>query len=135
MRCFQALLLPYFQYFQYFCNIFPYFQYIFHTFFVLFEYWGNESQNWAKNEIFFYFTSSCTNKSVVFYGFFSLKCILPRPKQNRWRIFILSKYFMNNLFLTVFVQNVISKFVKVLQQTMNNSLLEKSRLHFCAAAC
>ena len=72
---------------------------------------------------------------VVFDSFFSLKCILPRPKQNRWCIFILFKYFLNNLFLTVFVQNVTSKFVKVLLQKLNNSLLEKSQARFCAAAC
>ena len=37
MRCFQALLFPWFQYFQYFWNIFQYFQYIFCTLFVLSE--------------------------------------------------------------------------------------------------
>ena len=44
-------------------------------------------------------------------------------------------FLLNNLFLIVFVQNVISKFVKVLPQSLNNSLLEKSRAHFCAVAC
>ena len=33
--------------------------------------------------------------------------------------------FLDNLFLTVFVQNVIWKFVKVLPQKLNNSLLDK----------
>ena len=53
MRRFQALLISYFQYFQYFCTIFQYFQYIFSTFFVLSEYWEIEGQNWAKNELGF----------------------------------------------------------------------------------
>ena len=53
MRCFQALLLPCFQYFQYFCNIFQYFQYIFCTFFVLSEYLENKGQNWTKNKLGF----------------------------------------------------------------------------------
>ena len=43
MRRFQALLISYFQYFQY----------IFSTFFVLSEYWEIEGQNWAKNELGF----------------------------------------------------------------------------------
>ena len=64
---------------------------------MLSECWENEGQNWAKSN-----------------RFFSLKFILPRPKQNRGRIFILFKYFLNNLFFIIFIQNVISKFVKVL---------------------
>ena len=132
MRCFQALLRPYFQYFQYFCNIFQYFQYIFCTFSMLSEYWENEDQNWAKSKLDF-LIYELLHEQIS--GFFSLKFILPRPKQIRGRIFILFKYFLNNLFLIVFVQNVISKFVKVLPQSLNNSLLEKSRAHFCAAAC
>ena len=53
----------------------------------------------------------------------------------RGRIFVLFKHFLDNLFLIVFVQSVISKFVKVLPQKLNNSFLEKSWAHFCAAAC
>ena len=115
MRCFQPLLLPYFQYFQYFCNIFQCFQFIFCTFFVLFEYWENEGQNWAKIEL----------------GFLLHEFL---HQQVCGCIYILFKYFLNNLFLTVFVQNVISKFLKVLPQKLNYSLLEKSLARFCAAA-
>ena len=43
--------------------------------------------------------------------------------------------FLNILHLTAFLQHVISKFVKVLPQKLNNLLLEKSRARFCAAAC
>ena len=67
------------------------------------------------------------NRFVVFCSFLSLKCILPRPKQNRAHVFLLFKHFLNNLLLTVFVQNLISKFAKVLPQKPNNSLLEKLR--------
>ena len=35
-------------------------------------------------------------------------------------VFLLFKYFLDNAFLTVFVQNLISKFVKVLPQNLNN---------------
>ena len=71
---------------------------------------------------------------MVFYSFSQLNAYNQDPK-NRGRIFILFKYFLNNLFLTVFVQNVNSKFVKVLPQKLNNSLLEKLWAHFYAAAC
>ena len=54
--------------------------------------------------------------------------------QNRARFFILLKYFLNNLLLTL-VQNVISKFVKVLSQELTNSFLEKLWARLCAAAC
>ena len=60
---------------------------------------------------------------------------ITKIQKNRGRIFLLFKYFLDNLFLTVFVQNVISKFVKVLPQKLNNSLLEKSWARFCVAAC
>ena len=99
---------------------------------MLSEYWENEDQNWAKSKLDF-LLYELLHKQIC--GFFSLKFILPRPKKYRGRIFILFKYFLNNLFLIVFVQNVISKFVKVLPQSLNNSLLEKSRAHFYAAAC
>ena len=97
---------------------------------MLSEYWKNEDQNWAKSKLDFLFYELLQEQT-----FFSLKFMLPRPKQNRERIFILFKYFLNNVFLIVFVQNVISKFVEVLPQSLNNSLLEKSRAHFCAPAC
>ena len=99
---------------------------------MLSEHWKNEDQNWAKSKLDFLFYELLHEQTC---GFFSLKFILPRSKQNRERIFILFKYFLNNVFLIVFVQNVISKFVEVLPQSLNNSLLEKSRAHFCGAAC
>ena len=99
---------------------------------MLSEYWENEDQTWAKSKLDF-LLYELLHEQIC--GFFSLKFILPRPKQNRGRIFIIFKYFFNNLFLIVFFQNVISKFVKVLPQSPNNSLLEKSRAHFCATAC
>ena len=94
---------------------------------MLSEYWENEGQNWAKSKLHFLLYDFLHEQ---IWGFLSLKFILPRPKQNRGRIFILFKYFLNNLFLIVFFQNVISKFVKVLPQSLNNSLLEKSRVRF-----
>ena len=99
---------------------------------MLSEYWENEGQNWAKSKLDFLFYELLHEQIC---GFSSLKFILPRPKQNRGSIFILFKYFLNNMFLIVCIQNVISKFVKVLPQSLNNSLLEKSRAHFSAAAC
>ena len=58
--------------------------------------------------------SSCTNKIAVFH-FFSLICSQRRDKQNRARKFLLSKYFLNNLFLTVFMQDTLSKLVELLR--------------------
>ena len=99
---------------------------------MLSEYWENEGKNWVKSKLDFLSYELLHEQICVF---FSQKFILPRPKQNSGRIFILFKYFLNDLFLIIFVQNVISKLVKVLPQSLNNSLLEKSRAHFCAAAC
>ena len=61
------------------------------------------------------FMSSCTNRIEVFNIFFSLICSQPRDKQNRARDFLLFKYFLNNLLLTVFMQNTLSKLVELLQ--------------------
>ena len=105
-----------FQYFQYFCNTFQYFQQIFCTFFVLYEYREKKDQNWTKNELGF----------LLYELLHQYIC---------GSIFLLLKYFLDNLFLTAFVQNVISKFVIALPQKLNNSLLEKSWACFCAAAC
>ena len=88
-----------------------------------------------KTDYFFYILSSCTNRIAVFNDFFSLICSQPRDKQSRARDFPLSKYFLNNLLLTVFIQNTLSKLVELLQQKMNNSLLGKTRTRFCAAVC
>ena len=62
--------------------------------------------------------------------FFSLICSQPRDKQKRTRNFLLSKDFLNNLLLTVFMQNKLSKFVELFQQKMNNSLLGETRARF-----
>ena len=68
-----------------------------------------------KTNYFSYFMSSCTNRIEVFNNFFSLICSQPRDKQNRARNFLLFKYFLNNLLLTVFMQNTLSKLVELLQ--------------------
>ena len=68
-----------------------------------------------KTNYFSYFMSSCTNRIAVFNNFFSLICSQPRDKQNRARKFLLSKYFLNNLFLTVFMQDTLSKLVELLR--------------------
>ena len=68
-----------------------------------------------KTNYFSYFMSSCTNRIVVFNNFFSLKFSQPRDKQNRAHDFLLFKYFLNNLILTVFMQNTFSKLVELLQ--------------------
>ena len=76
--------------------------------------------------------SSCTDRIVVFNNFFSLIFSQPRVKQNRARDFLLFKYFLNNLLLTVFMQNTLSKLVELLQYKMNNTLLEKMWAQFSA---
>ena len=68
-----------------------------------------------KTNYFSYFMSSCTDKIVLFNNFFSLIFSQPRDKQNRARDFLLFKYFLNNLLLTVFMQNTLSKLVELLQ--------------------
>ena len=91
-----------------------------------------------KTNYFSYFMSSCTNRIEVFNNFFSLICSQPRDKQNRARDFLLFKYFLNNLLLTVLMQNAISKIVELLQKKkkkINDSLLEKTWAWFCAAVC
>ena len=62
-----------------------------------------------------YFMSSCTDRIVVFNNFFSLIFIQTRVKQNRARNFLLFNYFLNNLLLTVFMQNTLSQLVELLQ--------------------
>ena len=68
-----------------------------------------------KTNCFSYFMSSCTDRIVVFNNFFSLIFSQPRDKQNRARDFLLFKYFLNNLLLTVFMQNTLSKLIELLQ--------------------
>ena len=55
-------------------------------------------------DYFSYFMSSCTGKIVVFNNFSSLIFSQPRDKQNRPRDFLLFKYFLENLLLTIFKQ-------------------------------
>ena len=68
-----------------------------------------------KTNYFSYFRSSCTDRIVVFNNFFSLIFSHPRDQQNRADDFLLFKYFLNNLLLTVFMQNTLSKLVELLQ--------------------
>ena len=68
-----------------------------------------------KTNYFSYFMSSCTDSIVVFNNFFSLIFSQPRDKQNRTRDFLLFKYILNNLLLTVFMQNKLSKHVELLK--------------------
>ena len=68
-----------------------------------------------KTDYFSYILSSCTSRIAVFNDFFSLIYSQPRDKQNGARNFVLSKYFLNNLLLTVFMQNTLSKLVELLQ--------------------
>ena len=64
---------------------------------------------------FSYFMSSCIDRIAVFSNFFSRIFSQPRDKQNRARDFLLFKCFLNNLLLTVFMQNKLSKLVELLQ--------------------
>ena len=69
----------------------------------------------SKTDYFAHILSSCTNTIAVFNDFFSLMCSQPRDKQNRARDFLLSKYFLHNLLLTVLMQNTLSKLIELLQ--------------------
>ena len=55
-----------------------------------------------KTNYFSYIPSSCTNRIAVVNIFFSLICSQPRDKQNPAHDFLLSKYFLNILLLTVY---------------------------------
>ena len=68
-----------------------------------------------KLNYFYYILSFCTDRIAVVNNFFSLICSQPRDKQNCASDFLLSKYFLNNLLLTVFMQNTLSKLVNLLQ--------------------
>ena len=50
-------------------------------------------------------------------------------------IYFFPQYFLNNLLLTVFMQNTLSKLIEPLQSKMNNSLLRKTQARFCQAIC
>ena len=68
-----------------------------------------------KTNYFSYFMSSCTDRIVEFNNFFSLIFSQPRDQQNCARDFHFFKYFLNNLLFTVFMQNMLSKLVELLQ--------------------
>ena len=74
---------------------------------------------------------SCTNRIEVFNNFLSLICNQRKDKQNRVHDFLLFKYFLNNLLLTVFMKNMVSKLLELLQYKMNDSLLGKTQAQFC----
>ena len=61
-----------------------------------------------KTSYFSYILSSCTNKFAVFNNIFSLIYRQPRDKQNHARDFLLSRYFLNSLLLTVTMKNTLS---------------------------
>ena len=69
----------------------------------------------SKTNCFSYFMRFCTDRIVVFNNFSSLIFSQPRDKQNCARDFLLFKYFLSNLLLTVFMQNTLSKLVKFMQ--------------------
>ena len=68
-----------------------------------------------KTNYFSYFMSSCTNRIADFNNLFALICSDPRDKQKFPCDFLLFKYFLNNLLLTVFIQNTFSKLAVLLQ--------------------
>ena len=49
--------------------------------------------------------SSCSNRIAAFNNLFALTCSQPREKENCAHNFLLFKYFLNNLLLTIFMQN------------------------------
>ena len=68
-----------------------------------------------KTNYYSYILSSCTKGIAVFNNCFLLIRSQPRDKRKRARDFLLSKYFSNNLLLTVFVQDTLSKLAELLQ--------------------
>ena len=83
-----------------------------------------------RTNYFSYFMSSCTDIIVVFNIFFWLIFSQPREKQNRACNFLLFKYFLNNLRLTVFMQN--SNYFPQLPDTLLQTLLSKKRVQNCS---
>ena len=86
-----------------------------------------------KTNYFSYILISCSNRIPVFNNFFSLICSQSRDKENRVRDFFLSKYFLNNLLLTVFMQNTLSKLVELVVIIRKNAdmVLCSSLLEMC----
>ena len=118
----KVLLLPYFQYKSLNITILTFLK----IYFVL---WENEGQHWVKNEPFFLLYELLHQQARGFYSFFS-----------HWNAFyqnsrktVLAFFFF--FFCFVFVQNVMSKFIKVLPKKLNNPLLEKSWARSYEVAC
>ena len=68
-----------------------------------------------KTNYFSYIMSSYTDRIAVFNTFFLLIFSQRRDQKNMACDFLIFKYFLNNLLLTIFMQNTLSKFVKLLQ--------------------
>ena len=68
----------------------------------------------TKANYFSCFMSSCINRFSVFNNLFALTCSQPKDKQNHAHDFLLFKHFLKKLLLTVFIQDAISKFAKLL---------------------
>ena len=107
---------------------------IFCTFFTLSEYCENEGQNCTKNELYFlYFTSSYTNRYVVFYSFFLTEMHTTKTKTKLCMHFYSFSIFQIICFSWCFR----SKFnFKICQNIATkteycNSLVEKSQARFC----
>ena len=66
-------------------------------------------------KLLFLYCELCTNRIAVFNNFFPVICSQQGDKQNRACDFLLSRYFLNNLLLTVFMQNMLSKLIELLQ--------------------
>ena len=60
-----------------------------------------------QTNYFSYFMSSCTDRIVVFNNFFSLIFSQPKDKQKHARDFPFCNYCLNNLLLTLFMQNML----------------------------
>ena len=68
-----------------------------------------------KTNYFSCFMRPRTNRIAVFSFLFALICSQPRAKQNNVCDNLLFKNFLNNLLLTVCMQNTLSKLVELLQ--------------------
>ena len=109
---------------NYICNICNFLFNICNLLFSFSQYRECMGQSWAKT-YFSYWMNSYTHRIAVFNNLFALTCSQPKGKQNHVCGFLLFKYFLNNLLLTFFMQNTLSKFVEILQQKMYDIMLEK----------
>ena len=88
-----------------------------------------------KRTSFFTLRAPVSTDLWFFIVFSHCNTYYPDPNKTVGTFLLFSNIFFNNLFLTVFTQNVTLKFVKVLLQKPNNSLLEKSHAQFCPETC